>query len=143
MARLLALIASVLSVSACASMATLGDDAIRQGSFNRIQATPFQTALDTQACGQSLTEMFGVTKRSLDVHHGVQIAQVYRCEGSTIISSVTLKNRTSEAMICYPTGDAIGFETWVAPTGVAFNEYSFQASAGFECAPAERLYTVG
>ncbi len=143
MARLFGLVAGGLFVSACANMATLGDDAIRQGSFHRIQATPFQTALETRACGQTLTEMFGVTKRSLEVQHGVQIAQVYRCEGDTIISSVTLKNRTSEAMICYPIGDAIGLETWVAPTGVAFNEYSFKASAGFECAPAERLYTAG
>ncbi|MEL6728438.1 MAG: hypothetical protein AAFP81_14930 [Pseudomonadota bacterium] len=143
MKRLTVLLSSTLCLAACASVADMGDDAIRHVSFNRIQATPFKTALDTQSCNESVVEMFGFTKRSLEVRHGVQIEQVYHCEGQTIRSKVTLKNRTSEAMICAPMGDSIGLDTWVAPSGVSFYEYVFQSSTGFDCVPAEQVFAAG
>ena len=143
MTRLILLALGALSFASCASVADFGDETLQKASFNRIQATPFKTALDTQSCSKALVEMYGFTKRSLEVQHGVQIEQVYRCDGDLIISSVTLKNRTWEAMICAPIGDAIGLETWVAPSGVSFYEYAFQTSTGFRCAPAEERYAAG
>ncbi|MEL6414743.1 MAG: hypothetical protein AAFQ15_07375 [Pseudomonadota bacterium] len=120
-------------LSGCATAASLSEDAVRRASFNRIQATPFTDRLDTNECQVALDQMFGFPRSSLDVKRGVRVSQAYSCEGSVVISKVSLKNLNDHPMYCGAMTESSQVGTWVGPLGVAFFEYTFTESRNYDC----------
>lgn len=122
-----------LILTGCETAAGMTEDAVRFGSFNRIQATPFTDRFDAKDCNASLDQMFGFPRSSLDVKHGVQVSQAYSCDGSTVIAKVSLKNLNDHAMYCGAITESSEAGTRVGPRGVAFFEYAFSESRNYDC----------
>ncbi|MHA7899770.1 MAG: hypothetical protein ACX94B_07865 [Henriciella sp.] len=124
-----------LLLAGCAGTARMGDEALRYGSMNRVQATPFSDLVDAQDCKRILTEAFGVPHRSVDFDHGVEILQTFECQGATIEAQVRLNNRNSHAMVCAPMLRTDQPPVWIAPRGTAFLNYAVNDATGVMCKP--------
>lgn len=126
---------TLVMLASCAGAAQIGDEALRYGSLNRVQATPFTDMVDEQDCKRMLTETFGVPHRSVTFDRGVQISQTYRCEAARIEVQVRLDNRNHHAMICAPITRLTQASAWIAPLGTASMAYVLNDASGFECYP--------
>ena len=120
-------------LSGCATAAGLSEDAVRLASFNRIHATPFTDHLNAKGCQAALDQVFGFPRSSLDVKHGVRVAQAYSCDGSTVIAKVRLMNLNDYPMYCGAITESSEAGTWVGPHGVAFFEYAFTENRNYDC----------
>ena len=120
-------------LAGCETAAGVSEDALRLASFNRIQATPFTDRLDAKDCRESLDQMFGFPRSSLDVKHGVQISQAYSCDGKTVLAQVTLKNLNDQPMYCAAFTESAETGAWVGPRGVAMFEYAFNETRNYDC----------
>ena len=129
------LVASALGIvlAGCETAAGMSEEAVRLASFNRIQATPFTDRYEAKDCRESLDQMFGFPRTSLDVKHGVQISQAYSCEGESVIAQVTLKNLNDQPMYCAAFTESSETGAWVGPHGVALFEYAFTKTRSYDC----------
>lgn len=133
MSKILLIPAALLGLASCTTAATLGDEAIRKATFERVQATPFNDALSVDTCRKSLTASFGFRHESLEVINGVQISQTYKCRGPRILAEVNLKNRNPYPMYCAALSDGTETGAWVGPNGLAFYEYAFVNGVSQDC----------
>lgn len=121
------------AMGGCATAAKLGDDAIREGSFGRIQATPFMDVVNERSCKTALDHAMGFSKQSLAVVNGVQVKQAYHCEAERVVARVSLKNLTATPMQCVADTDLAQSGVRVGPYGVAQYEYAYVQVASHTC----------
>ena len=129
----LAVLLLVGPLASCTSAARLTDEALRTGSFGRIQATPFMDVIHEQNCRETLLRTVGFTKQTLAVTEGVQVSQVYHCRAERIVAKVNLKNLTGAEMQCVARTEDSETGARIGPYGVANFEYSFARGASHSC----------
>jgi len=132
----LKLCAGLSLLSACATAASTGDDAIRIASFGRIQATPFTDTLETRDCREALDATYGFSRESRGMKNGVFIVQTYDCEADRVVARVSLKNYSERPMSCFAETDTGRHDVTMAPGSLGFFEYSFAGPVYLDCARA-------
>ena len=121
------------AVVACASSASLGDQAINYASFGRIQSTPFTDIIDGRTCRDALKRSLGFTTQTRTMRNGVYFLQDFRCRGDEVHVRASLQNTTADPMLCYAQTESAAQGTWIGPNGMAFFEYAFTSSADYNC----------
>jgi len=130
----IAMISSLMLISACATAAKVSDTAIQKATWNRVKATPFSDMVSEGECREQLPQVFGFRKESLEVQAGVHVTQAYSCKGPNFVATVTLKNLNTHPVYCAAIADDIETGVWVGPQGRAIYSYEFRYDASHQCA---------
>ena len=125
-----------LLLSACATAASAGDEAIRKASFGRVQATPFTDTLATRDCREVLTSTYGFPRESRGMKNGVFVVQTFDCEANSIVARVSLNNYTKQAMSCFADTESGRQGTTLAAGAAGAFEYSYANQVYLDCEQA-------
>lgn len=123
----------LITLSACSTAASVGDETLRRASLGRIQASPFTDIVETQNCRDTLDAAYGFTRESRAMKNGVFVVQTYDCQANRIVASVSLNNYTADPVYCFAeTEDGIDGVS-VAPKAIGYFEYSYTVQAYQAC----------
>ncbi len=124
-------------LSACATAASIGDDAVQIASVGRVDATPFSDILKTKNCRAALDSTFGFARESRGMKNGVFVVQAFDCKADRIVANVSLNNYAPQAMFCFAQTESGRIGSWIAPESVGFFEYSYANHAYLDCDVSE------